>query len=368
MMSARVFKTMSPAGAEKSIPAERIELRRLWDALLARRFFKLIGGGSLTERDKMASVAEAYALAGADCIDIAPDLGVVAAVVERLTRLSLTRELAVNHLGQISGETALGLQGASTKFRRPAIMVSLPLDPDPHFRKIELAEPDCIRCGLCLPVCPTEALTLPEALAISQSLCYGCGRCVPVCPTDALSLLPFQVESQIEAVLQHPAVSAVEIHSRYIDPYMLEAFWIRWEPLLRDKLISLCFRPETVPLAQWMAFYQMAERLSPLPVMLQIDGAPMSGNDDPEASRPALESAVSVLSAFDATDLLAPPVTISGGINEHTARWLQESPAYARIAGVGMGTIARKRVWTLSPETASVRAASVVGLFRVDSH
>lgn len=297
------------------------------EALRNRQFFKLIGGGSLTEVDKIVHLSQIYAQAGVGCIDLAPDARLLNAV-------------------EVVWQALLN--------PKPVVMVSIPLDADPHFRKIELQAPDCIRCGLCLPVCPTEALTLPDVLQVSESLCYGCGRCVPVCPTDALHLLPFQVESQIAAALAHPLTEAVEIHSHYVDSYMLEAFLLRWKPWLVGKIISLCFRLESVSEAQMLAFYKTAQKHSELPVMLQIDGAPMSGNDDPEASRPALESAVLARQIFEKNELTVPPITISGGINAHTARLLQE-PCYQFIAGVGMGTVARKAIWNLcGPEALQV--------------
>ena len=332
-----------PSLAPESPKAEQSEARPpapealvpMLDALTQRRFFKLIGGGSLTEADKIASLAKAYALGGADCIDIAPDLAVIEAVDAALKT--------------IPGP-------------RPVLMISLPLDPDPHFRKIELAEPDCIRCGLCLPECPTEAITLPQALSISQALCYGCGRCAPVCPTDALSLLPFQVDSRIEAALNHPTVQALEIHSHYCDPGMLSTFFDRWQALLQDKLIALCFRPETIPVAQLVDFCRTAQAKSPLPILLQIDGAPMSGTEDPEASRPALEAAVWMAKQLAAHGESF-PITISGGINTHTAQWLSKT-RYGFIAGVGMGTMARKAIWNLPERTAAEAAKQIIALFK----
>jgi ferredoxin len=321
------------------IPAENgmsEPLRNMLHALAQRRFFKLIGGGSLTEAEKLVSVAHAYSLGAADCIDVAPELAVVEAMDSLLK----------------------GLPGCP-----PVLMVSLPLDPDPHFRKIDLDEPECIRCGACLPVCPTEAISLPQALEISQSLCYGCGRCVPVCPTEALYLLPFQVEAQLAAVLAHPRVEAVEIHSHYVDPYMLKALFERWGDLLAGKLISLCFRPGSIPAERILAFCQVAADCSRWPIMLQVDGAPMSGNDDPEASRPALEAAVQVAHMFRTLGQTPPPITVSGGINPHTARLLKE-PGYEFIAGVGMGTVARRAVWHLSQADAAATARQIVSSFK----
>lgn len=310
--------------------------QRMLTALAERRFFKLISGGSFTEADRVWALSTAYTRAGADCIDLAPEPSLLQAVEEAF-------------------KTAVG--------SKPLVMVSVPLDPDPHFRKIELVEPDCIRCGLCLPECPTEALSLPKQLEVSQTLCYGCGRCVPTCPTDALRLLPFQVESQIEAALSHPLTEAVEIHSRYVDPYMLEAFLIRWQPLLANKIIALCFRLEGIEASQLLHFVQTAQNLCPLPILLQIDGAPMSGNDDPEASRPALESAVTMKTLFEEHGLEPPPITISGGINRTTALLLQ-APRYAFIAGAGMGTVARKAIWNLPPQEASQVAEEITQAFQ----
>lgn len=315
--------------------------KTVWQTLQARQFFKVISGGSFTEVDAIAALTRAYAPAGVDCIDIAPDPAVVETVANALHGLDLQGK------GLVS----------------PVVMVSLPLDPDPHFRKIELDDPACTRCGLCVPVCPSEALTLPNDLEISQALCYGCGRCVPICPTEALSMLPFQVEDQVETVLRNPIVQAVEIHSRYVDPYMLEAFWLRWEEGLRDKLISLCFRPGDLPVEQILEFIALAERLSPMPILLQIDGAPMSGSADPEASRPALEAAcrmrAMLLEQGTNSQFGMPPITISGGINDHTAALIRSNPEYHFVAGVGMGTMARKKTRGLT-DTLAIQAAGEV--------
>jgi hypothetical protein len=104
-----------------------------------------------------------------------------------------------------------------------------------------------------------------------------------------------------------------------------------------------------------MAFVRTARDFSPLPVMLQIDGAPMSGTEHPEASRPALEAALDVMRLFESAGQSLPPLTISGGINHHTADHLQTS-CFQNIAGVGMGTVARRHVWAL-PDEAAIRAA-----------
>ncbi len=325
-----------PLPQPQSPPSLSESQARMVRALDERRFFKLIGGGSFTEGDKIAQLSNIYSRAGVDCIDIAPD----AALIETVWR------------------AVQSVQGP-----KPVIMVSIPLDADPHFRKIELTEADCIGCGLCLPVCPTEAFTLSSALEVSQNLCYGCGRCVPTCPTDALRLLPFQVESQIEAALKHPATEAVEIHSHFVDAYMLEAFLNRWGHLLHNKLVALCFRLDQPDDPQVLSFVQTAQRRHAMPILLQIDGLPMSGTTHLEASLPALEAAVRARHIFEKNNLQAPPITISGGINQQTACLLQQAP-YQWIAGAGMGTVARQAVWNLNEPEALAVATQITQAFQ----
>jgi formate hydrogenlyase subunit 6/NADH:ubiquinone oxidoreductase subunit I len=328
-----------------------------------RQYFKLICGGSLTDVDAIHRLVECYLPHAPDnfmldCIDVAPEL----AVVETLARL-------------------LEKQGTDTKRPVPLLMVSVPLDPDPHFRKIAFDNDSCIGCNACIPICPTQALsegTLkneiePDQILVNQPLCYGCNRCVVTCPTEALSLYPIFQKESFEAVLSHPWVGAVEIHTRYADPYMLADFLKQWQPLIQDKLVSLCFRPTEVPQSNWLPFIQQLQHAVTLPLMIQIDGQPMSGRLGVDQSKPALEAARQFHLDFakhSQGDSPRPWLTISGGINPETAAALA-LPEYQVIQGVGMGSAARELVWSDLLENrmdkAQEKAQGVLALFKSPS-
>ena len=47
----------------------------------------------------------------------------------------------------------------------------------------------CEGCEDCVPVCPTEAITMQDAKAvIDPELCEDCEACIDVCPTEAISM------------------------------------------------------------------------------------------------------------------------------------------------------------------------------------
>ena len=52
---------------------------------------------------------------------------------------------------------------------------------------VEVDEDICVGCGMCVPMCPFQALSLEDGkLNIIKALCKGCGTCAVACPTGAL--------------------------------------------------------------------------------------------------------------------------------------------------------------------------------------
>ena len=47
----------------------------------------------------------------------------------------------------------------------------------------------CLRCGNCVVVCPTKALSLTDRIHVNREACNCCGKCVDVCPAAAMEII-----------------------------------------------------------------------------------------------------------------------------------------------------------------------------------
>lgn len=69
----------------------------------------------------------------------------------------------------------------------------------------KVREEECVGCGVCVPMCPYQAIQLNEEkqkAEVIQALCKGCGTCAAACPTSAIDQSHFkneQILSQLKA-------------------------------------------------------------------------------------------------------------------------------------------------------------------------
>jgi Fe-S-cluster-containing hydrogenase component 2 len=301
-------------------------------SLQAGNWFKLICGASFQHLPAVRSLTLAYALAGADCIDVAADPAIISTAREAI---ALASQLATE--AQAKG---FGIRQA------PWLMVSLNDGEDPHFRKAEFdaatCPPDCPRP--CVQVCPAEAIVferVPDRFSgVIDALCYGCGRCVPICPVQNVATRAYVYTPEIiSPLILQAGVDAIEIHTqvgRYTD------FKRLWQALLPEvhhlKLVAISC-PDGEGLLDYL--WALHDLIAPFQGALiwQTDGRPMSGDIGDGATRACIKLGQKVLAAG-----LPGFVQLAGGTNRHTVEKLtalglrSTSPA---IAGIAYGSYAR---------------------------
>jgi coenzyme F420-reducing hydrogenase delta subunit len=73
---------------------------------------------------------------------------------------------------------------------------------------IEIADDYCSRCGICVAVCPFEAISKDEEqnkIILDVEKCRVCGLCVSACPLSAIDLVYYDVDSLTKKVQEQMA-------------------------------------------------------------------------------------------------------------------------------------------------------------------
>ena len=297
-------------------------------------WFKLICGASYQHLPAVRSLALAYGLAGADCIDVAADAAVIAAAQESI---EIVRKLT-------QGE------------RSPWLMVSINDGEDPHFRKAEFDVTQCPQdCPQpCLGVCPAKAIVLDseEFSGVVDRLCYGCGRCLPVCPAELIVTRSYvSTPGVVVNWIDSMAIDAIEIHTqvgRYAD---FKRVWQQILPKIeRLKLLAISCTDAPDVIDYLNSLYELISPLT-VPLIWQTDGRSMSGDIGQGTTHAAIAFAQKVLSAN-----LPGYIQLAGGTNNYTAtklkaaRMLQSNNSRNHdnlnlkntgVAGVAYGSYAR---------------------------
>jgi len=270
-------------------------------------WFKLICGASFQDLPAIRNLTLTYALAGADCIDVAADPVVIRVAQEAL---ALAQRLAQGKQGDY-------WQG------KPWLMVSLSDGADPHFRKAvfdpALCPPTCPRP--CEGICPTQAISFGDGEAgVNEQRCYGCGRCLPICPLEHIGTRTTVVSpSAIAPLMLTGEVNALEIHTQVGRLGTFQRLWQAIKPgLARLDLVAVSC-PDGVDLETYL--WSLYEVMTPLPCPLiwQADGRPMSGDIGKGTTHATIRLAQKLL----ATELPG-VVQLAGGTNHYTVPKLRD--------------------------------------------
>lgn len=315
------------------------------NSLREGNWFKLICGASFQNLPAVRHLTLAYTLAGADCIDVAADLAVIAAAKDAIA------------VARVLGKDAQ-IQGFGYR-HQPLLMVSLNDGEDPHFRKAEfnptLCPSDCPRP--CEKICPAQAIIFQDTSdgfsGVIDQRCYGCGRCLPICPNQLIYTRSYvSAPSSFAELIVEAGVDALEIHTKvgHFDDF--KRLWSAIAPWVdRLKLLAIsCPDGEGLIDYLWSLYHLIAPL--PCPLIWQTDGRPMSGDIGSGTTRAAVKLAQKVHSAN-----LPGYVQLAGGTNNHTVAKLKSVGLFREeweewecgdmptnqpyVAGVAYGSYAR---------------------------
>ena len=286
-------------------------------------WFKLICGASYQHLPAVRSLALAYSLAGADCIDVAADPAVIAAAKEGIR---------------------VAKEFGSRKSASPWLMVSVNDGVDPHFRKARFDVTQCPSdCPQpCVRVCPAEAIS--ERGGVIDSLCYGCGRCEPICPQNLITNHSYLASfEEVVPWIESSGVDAIEIHTQVGNYAGFQRVWENIAPIvgkLKSIAISCTDAPNVIEYLR--SLYALISPL-PCPLIWQTDGRSMSGDIGKGTTHAAIDFAKKVLQAQ-----LPGYVQLAGGTNDYTVSKLKQAKMLGRqdreqlpISGLAYGSYAR---------------------------
>ena len=301
-------------------------------------WFKAICGASFQHLPAIRSLAIVYALAGADCLDVAADAAVIAATKEGLR--------VAEHLRHES--IARGFPNTAP----PLLMASFNDAEDPHFRKAQF---DPIYCPSSCPrpcekICPAEAITFElgatgKPLGVMDARCYGCGRCIPICPIGAIETRSYVATPKSVAATICNGIDAIEIHTR---PGCLPDFLRLWQSILpwinRLRLISISC-PDSREIDAIAYLHTIAAKITPnlKPVLVwQADGRPMSGDLGRGATMATIHFGRKLIAAQ-----LPGFIQLAGGTNDRSVIKLKQAGltlGLGGIAGIAYGSFARTQL------------------------
>jgi Fe-S-cluster-containing hydrogenase component 2 len=295
--------------------------QELRDILDQGRFFKVVCGAGNEDPQEVNRLCLVYTLAGALGIDLSANVEVVEA---GMRGVDLAFELAA----------ALDIQLTT----RPFINVSVGLEGDPHIRKACILAESCTECGLCVNACDQEAIVSNPVKILAQR-CIGCGKCAEVCEFEAVEYYTRKVDfNDILPRCLAAGAETFELHAIVADDEAVLRDWSTVADILPDQFISMCLDRSQLSDRHLIRRVREAAEIAGDRLIIQADGAPMSGGDDD--FRTTLQ-AVACAELVEKSGLPA-RILVSGGTNGRTGELTRLCGL--TVHGVSIGTFARNLV------------------------
>jgi len=307
-------------------------------------WFKLICGASYQHLPAIRSLALAYSLAGADCVDVAADPAVIVAAQKGI---AVAASLSKTQQGQ----------KIWSNYQRPLLMISLNDDEDPHFRKAEFdaaqCPPDCPRP--CEKICPAQAI---DYTGVIDSFCYGCGRCLPICPQNLISTRSYISEPEnIATLVREMGVEAIEIHTQSGHLNQFKRLWQVIKPITQQLKVLAISCTDASDAINYLR--SLSELMTDLPCHLiwQTDGRSMSGDIGAGTTHAAVKFAQKAIQAN-----LPGHIQLAGGTNRYTvtklnsekmlpnSQLMEDQLNSKKVSGVAYGSYARSLLMPILAE------------------
>ena len=301
------------------------------------KYFKLVCGAGNEDAEEVKRLTILYTLAGAKGMDVSANTDVVSACMDGIDiAFGLAEDLGIN-----------------LKIR-PFIMVSVGMPGDHHVRKSFINLDACLKCDLCIPVCPTDAI--PKELIVIKDKCIGCGNCSAICPRQ--DIIHYEHNNkELETLLPEClAVGAeqIELHAAVADDEAIMQEWQLVSGVNPNGHISMCLDRLHLSNFSFENRVEKAREIAGDRLIIQSDGYPMSGGeDDFNTTLQAVATADVLNKKFNMKLRKSKNVLIykkknevdqllSGGTNSLTA--VLADQAGVKFQGASLGTFARKIV------------------------
>ncbi len=319
-------------------------------SLIEGSWFKLICGASYQNLPWVRNLALAYSIAGADCIDVAADIAVIAAAKEGINVARELSQQAKLFSARQNYDCQTPIQAplkVNSRFVSPWLMASINDGEDPHFRKAKFDAEGCPSgCPQpCVGVCPADAIDL-DLGGVIEDLCYGCGRCLPICPQDLIGTRShISSPEEIASLIELKQIDALEIHTQVGHYDNFKRVWTILKPVACHlKLLAISCTDGENAVNYLRSLYRLVEPL-PCPLIWQTDGRSMSGDIGKGTTHAAIFFAQKVLEGN-----LPGYIQLAGGTNNHTVAKLARLQMLQRqnklnktdaVSGVAYGSYAR---------------------------
>jgi ferredoxin len=314
-----------------------IRFKQMQDLLDSGKYFKLVCGAGNEDAEEVKRLTVLYTLAGAKGMDVSASVDVVKACVE-----------GINIAFNMSEEMGISLK------IRPFIMISVGMPGDHHVRKSYIDLNTCLKCDLCIPVCPTDAI--PSSLVVIKEKCIGCGNCSAICPRQDIIHYEHNDRELRELLPKCLAAGAeqIELHAAVAEDESIMKEWEMISEINPDNHISMCL--DRLHLSNF-AFENRVEKAKEIAgdrLIIQSDGYPMSGGeDDFNTTLQAIATADVLNKKFNmklrkkTNTLIYKKINevdqlLSGGTNSLTAVLAKQTGV--KFQGASLGTFARQIV------------------------